>query len=129
MIALINSLFVIVAILLIGVVLIQQPKTSGGLFSGTSQSLLGTGGKTFWVKFTVTVAALFMLLCLILNVLPRYQQQESAVMGVIEKQQKAAAAPQANAPVPSSVNSQNKLPAGSVPAPSQNLPGSNLPKK
>ncbi len=127
--ALINVLFVLVAVLLIGVVLIQQPKTAGGLFSGTSQSLLGTGGKTFWVKFTVTVAALFMLICIILNVLPRYQQRDSAVVGVIEKQQKSASAPPANVPAPVAANAQNNLPAGSVPAPSQGQPGPDSPKK
>ena len=33
--AFISILFVVTALLLVGVVLIQQPKTSGGLFSGT----------------------------------------------------------------------------------------------
>jgi preprotein translocase subunit SecG len=87
---LITILFVLTSFLLVGVVLIQQPKTSGGLFSGTGQSLLGTGGKTFWTKFTVIVAAVFMTLCLILSVIPRLEKPGSSIADIIEKQQQAA---------------------------------------
>ena len=65
MITLVTILFALTALLLIGVILIQQPKTSGGLFAGTGQSLLGTSGKTFWTKFTTILAAVFMGLCLL----------------------------------------------------------------
>jgi preprotein translocase subunit SecG len=85
---LLTILFVITALLLIGVVLIQQPKTSGGLFSGTGQSLLGTSGKTFWTKFTTILASVFMLLCLLLGLMPK--EGPKSLADVIEKQQQAA---------------------------------------
>ncbi len=109
-------LFVLTSILLIGVVLIQQPKTAGGLFSGTGQSLLGTSGKTFWTKTTVVIAAVFMVLCLILGLLPRWEQNStrSAVTDLIQKQQAAQA--QAQAPA---ANSQAPAPA-KAPQPSSN---------
>jgi protein translocase SecG subunit len=90
-------LFVFTSILLIGVVLIQQPKTAGGLFSGTGQSLLGTSGKTFWTKTTVVIAVVFMALCLLLGILPRWEQtsNHSAVTDLIQKQQAAQAQAQA----------------------------------
>lgn len=96
MITFVTILFVFTAFLLIGVVLIQQPKTAGGLFSGTGQSLLGTSGKTFWTKFTTILAAVFMALCLLLAALPRYQQPGSSVVDTIEKQQQAAQPPPAS---------------------------------
>jgi preprotein translocase subunit SecG len=95
--ALVTILFFVVAVLLIAIVLIQQPKTSGGLFSGTGQSLLGTSGKTFWTKFTATVAAVFMGLCLLMAALPKFQSK-SDIADSIEKQQAQQAAPQAQAP-------------------------------
>ena len=94
----ITILFVIVALLLIGIVLIQQPKTSGGLFAGTGQSLLGTSGKTFWTKFTTILAAVFMALCLLMAAFPKYQTSESSVAEMIEKQQQQAAQQAAPAP-------------------------------
>ena len=84
---LLTILFVLTAFLLIGVILIQQPKTTGGLFAGTGQSLLGTSGKSFWTKFTTIVAGVFMLLCLLLAVLPRTLGPGSSVTDIIQKQQ------------------------------------------
>src|SRR5258708_1932530 len=110
----ITILFVFTALLLIGVVLIQQPKTAGGLFSGTGQSLLGTSGKTFWTKFTTILAAVFMALCLLMSlVLPKVEKTGSSVADTIEKQQQQAAAQQQSAPA---VNPQTK------PAPVQAAP-------
>lgn len=96
--AFISILFVLTALLLVGVVLIQQPKTSGGLFSGTGQSLLGTSGKTFWTKFTTILAVVFMALCLLMAALPKFQSSTSSVADTIEKQQQAAAQPAQAAP-------------------------------
>ncbi len=109
--AFITGLFILTAILLIGVVLIQQPKTAGGLFSGTGQSLLGTSGKTFWTKITGVLAAVFMILCLLLAALPRFKQTSSSVADSIEKQQQAATQAQAQA-----------QPAAAAPAPVQPAP-------
>ena len=100
----VSILFVVTALLLIGVILIQQPKTAGGLFAGTGQSLLGTSGKTFWTKTTGVMAAIFMALCLLLSALPKFQGTGSSVVDSIEKQQKAAAQPPPQAPAPAAVN-------------------------
>jgi protein translocase SecG subunit len=97
---LISALFILTALLLIGTVLIQQPKTAGGLFSGTGQSLLGTSGKTFWTKFTTVLAVVFMALCLLQAALPRFQQSSSSVADTIEKQQQAASQAQPAAAPP-----------------------------
>jgi preprotein translocase subunit SecG len=96
---LVTILFVFTALLLIAVILIQQPKSAGGgLFSGTGQSLLGTSGKTFWTKFTTILAALFMVLCLGLSVLPKLEGPSSSVADTITQQQQQAEQPQSPAP-------------------------------
>ena len=93
---LVMTLFVFTALLLIAVILIQQPKSAGGgLFSGTGQSLLGTSGKTFWTKFTTILAALFMVLCLGLSVLPKLEGPSSSVADTITQQQSTQAQPSA----------------------------------
>jgi protein translocase SecG subunit len=121
-------LFVIAALLLIGVVLIQQPKTSGGLFAGTGQSLLGTSGKTFWTKATIGLAAVFMLICIVLTILPKYEKP-SSVTDIIDKQQQAAQAPPVTAQGAPSPVSANPAPQ-SVPAAAQPVaPSSNTDKK
>ncbi len=118
-------LFILVALVLIAAILVQQPKTSGGLFAGTGQSLLGTSGKTFWTKTTIAMAAVFMIICIILTILPRYETP-SSVTDIIDKQQRAAQAPaapstanaNANAPAPQSVPATGKpaMPAEAQPA-------------
>jgi len=117
--AVFTILFVLTSVLLIAVVLIQQPKTAGGLFSGTGQSLLGTSGKTFWTKTTVVIAAIFMALCLMLGVLPRWEQSNnsSAVTDLIQKQQAAQAQAQ-NQPTNSQAPAQMPQPQAKPVAPS-----------
>jgi len=118
-------LFVFTALLLIGVVLVQQPKTSGGLFAGTGQSLLGTSGKTFWTKTTIAMAAFFMLLCIVMSILPKYEKPASSVTDIIEQQQKAAQAPPVTAPAAPGAVPANPAPQ-SVPAAAQPVvPSSN----
>lgn len=103
----ITILFVLNAIFLIGVVLIQQPKTAGGLFSGTGQSLLGTSGKTFWTKLTTVAAGIFMALCLLMAALPRFQGDSGSLADTLVKQQQAAAQAQQAAPPPAAPNAPN----------------------
>jgi protein translocase SecG subunit len=119
MIIVFTVLFIFTAFLLISVILIQQPKTSGGLFAGTGQSLLGTSGKTFWTKTTIAMAAFFMLLCIVLSVLPKYETPAS-VTDIIEKQQQAAQASPMTAPAAPGSVSANPAPQ-SVPAAAQPL--------
>ncbi len=89
----VTILFVFNAVLLIGVVLVQQPKTAGGLFSGTGQSLLGTSGKTFWTKFTTILAGTFMVLCLLMSFMHRFDKGPSSVTDLLDKPQQQAAPP------------------------------------
>ncbi len=110
-------LFIFTALLLIGVILVQQPKTSGGLFAGTGQSLLGTSGKTFWTKTTIGMAAFFMLLCIVMSILPKYEKP-SSVTDIIEQQQQAAQAPPIKAPAAPGAVPANPAPQ-SVPAAAQ----------
>ncbi len=117
----VTLLFVLTALFLIGVVLIQQPKTAGGLFSGTGQSLLGTSGKSFWTKFTTILAGFFMALCLLMAALPRFQQPTSSVTDIIEKQQQQAAPMPAQAAAPGAQSAPNsKVPVNPAP---QSVPG------
>lgn len=113
--ALLVSFYALVAILLIVVVLIQQPKNAAGLFSGAGQSLLGTGGKTFMTKFTTTLAALFMLLCVVMAILPRTQGVKSGVVDLLQQQQKAADAAAAQAAQAAITNSAAPSTAGQAP--------------
>lgn len=120
--AIVTTLFVLNAFLLVGVVLIQQPKTAGGLFAGTGQSLLGTSGKTFWTKFTTILAGSFMILCLLMSFMHRFDAGPSSVTDIMEKQQQPAA------PVQSAVTTSNSTaanpPVTSAP-PKQGLPATN----
>jgi len=88
--AILVTLYVLVALLLIGVILIQQPKSTAGLFSGSGQSLLGTSGKNFMTRFTTGLAALFMLLCVLMALLPKTQGPKSAVADLLQQQQKTS---------------------------------------
>ena len=124
----VTILFVSTAILLIGVVLVQQPKTSAGLFSGTGQSLLGTSGKSFWTKFTTILAGVFMVLCLIMSFITR-SQTPSSVTDLIEKQQQATQ-PSGSTVPPSTQNQVNPQAQSKPGAQSQtqpSLPGANKP--
>jgi len=123
-----TGLFIFSALLLIAVVLVQQPKTSGGLFAGTGQSLLGTSGKTFWTKATIGLAAFFMLLCIVLSILPRYEKPTS-VTDIIDQQQKAAQVPTMVAPAVASPVSANPAPQSVPPVAAQPVvPSSNTSK-
>jgi preprotein translocase subunit SecG len=114
MLTLAHILFILVALLLIGVVLIQQPKTSGGLFAGTGQSLLGTSGKTFWTKFTTILAAVFMGLCLLIVWLSKNSTNTSPISESIAKQQQQIPAQPA---VPATVTGQAAPKVQANPAP------------
>jgi protein translocase SecG subunit len=114
-----SLLFVLTSILLIGVILIQQPKTSTGLFSGTGQSLLGTSGKTFWMKFTVVLAVVFMAICLLFETLARRPAQNTVADKIEKQQQQQSQALQQQAPV--------QPPSGEEAAPAGNPPAQKVP--
>jgi preprotein translocase subunit SecG len=114
--------FVLTALLLIGVVLIQQPKTAGGLFSGTGQSLLGTSGKSFWTKFTTILAGVFMALCLVMSFLNRTAQTSHSVLDTNEK---PAQATQSNNP--NTASSTQQAPNTQAQTNSSSMPGNSKP--
>jgi len=66
-------LLIITSLTLMVIVLIQAGKGSGvglSIGGGMSQTMFGgSGGKTFFMKVTTAVGALFMLLCLVLAVM------------------------------------------------------------
>jgi protein translocase SecG subunit len=109
-----SLLFILTSLLLIGVILIQQPKTSTGLFSGTGQSLLGTSGKTFWTKFTVVLAVVFMAICLLFSTLSRKATKNSVADTIEKQQQQQAQALQQQAPA--------QPPSGEAGVPPVNVP-------
>ena len=114
---LLTVLHILVAFLLIGVVLIQEPKSvGGGLFSGTGQSLLGTSGKNFWTRFTTGLAVVFFVLCLGLAALPRNHMSDSSIAEEIQQKQAAAAAQAAAKPAPANPAAASAV-KGSAPAP------------
>jgi preprotein translocase subunit SecG len=119
---------VVVALLLICVVLIQEPKsTGGGLFSGTGQSLLGTSGKTFWTKFTTTLAVVFFALCLGLAALPKSRQPGSSIADEIQRRQQETAAAVTQAAPKADGPAASKAPAAGVPAPAAAPSGAKKP--
>ena len=70
MLTILYTLLVLSGILLIIMILLQTGKGAGAGLSiggGMSQTMFGgSGGKSFFIKFTGGVAAVFMILCLIL---------------------------------------------------------------
>jgi preprotein translocase subunit SecG len=118
-------LLVLVALLLICVILIQEPKsTGGGLFSGTGQSLLGTSGKTFWTKFTTVLAFVFFILCLGLAALPGRRSGSSLADDIQKDQQRAAEAAAAAV-----TQADPKTDVGAQKAPAAEAPASATDKK
>jgi protein translocase SecG subunit len=118
----VTILFVLTAFLLIGVVLVQQPKTAGGLFSGTGQSLLGTSGKSFWTRFTVILAGVFMALCLVMSFVNRNPASNSVMDQATQPSTSAAPASTQN-----QVNPQAQTKPGTQSQTAPSLPGAAKP--
>ncbi len=94
-------LHVFVCFLMIGAILLQSGKGAeiGAAFGGSSQTVFGSRGPAnFLSKFTVVVAAVFMVTSLSLAILAKERNFSSTVIDL--KQKSAPAAPAAPADQP-----------------------------
>jgi len=122
-------LLIITSLTLMVIVLIQAGKGSGvglSIGGGMSQTMFGgSGGKTFFMKVTTAVGALFMLLCLVLAVMSaKGSSSFSNVLGATPPkpvQAPGQGAPAAGQPLPIAPAGQPIQPqpakADAVPAP------------
>lgn len=76
--------FVIIAVLLVGLVLLQNDggNGAGGLFGGSSASVFGSRSGTVLSKATYILGILFFVLCFVLALMNKPDKSEDA--GVIE---------------------------------------------
>lgn len=84
-------LFCIVALLLIFLVAIQGEKSTGlgGIFGGSSTSILGSNTSSFLTKATTILAVSFMVLSLVVAFV--YKSSDSDIMAAVEASQAEAA--------------------------------------
>lgn len=112
------SLVVVVALLLIGLILIQ-PAKSGGMgaaFGGVGESVFGGKAGSHLTKATVWMTALFFVLCLVLAVLIGHGFKVGAKESGLERELTAEAAKtevkaETKAETPAAVTSATKKPA------------------
>ena len=101
--ALLTTLHVLVAIVLILMVLLQKGKGAdiGAAFGGASQTIFGPrGAQSFLSKITAGAAVIFMVTSLTLAISSAKKNKSSVMQGVQETEQSMpAAAPFAPAPV------------------------------
>ncbi len=105
---------VLICFLMIGAILLQSGKGAeiGAAFGGSSQTVFGSRGPAnFLSKFTVIVAAVFMLTSLTLAILAKQRNISSTV---IDMQQKSD--PAASPSAPPSQPSSESHPSGETPA-------------
>lgn len=109
---------VLVCFLMIGAILLQSGKGAeiGASFGGSSQTVFGSRGPAnFLSKFTVAVAAVFMVTSFTLAILAKQQNFASTV---IDMQQKSpAATPPADAPAaPAQPSTESHSSSGETPS-------------
>ncbi len=112
---------VLVCFLMIGAILLQSGKGAeiGAAFGGSSQTVFGSRGPAnFLSKFTVAVAAVFMVTSFSLAILAKQQNFASTV---IDMQQKSAPATPATTPTdapaaPAQPSSESHSSSGETPA-------------
>ena len=105
---------VLICFLMIGAILLQSGKGAelGAAFGGSSQTVFGSRGPAnFLSKFTVVVAAVFMVTSLSLAILAKQRNVSSTVIDMQPKSEPTA--PPAAPPSPSSGDSH---PSGEAPA-------------
>lgn len=109
---------VFICFLMIGAILLQSGKGAeiGASFGGSSQTVFGSRGPAnFLSKFTVVVAAVFMLTSLSLAILAKERTFSSTVIDLKKKEtsQTAPAAPDATPAAPAA---ESHAPADAAPA-------------
>lgn len=83
LIGLLTVLVVINAVLLIGIILIQQSKVGGGLGAmggGMTESVFGTGAGNILTKGTVILASIFLVVTLMLAILTGHRNRASSIV-------------------------------------------------
>lgn len=106
-------LHVFVCFLMIGAILLQSGKGAeiGAAFGGSSQTVFGSRGPAnFLSKFTVVVAAVFMVTSLSLAILAKERNFSSTVIDLKQKSAPAAPAAPAAQPKPDSHSSGESSP-------------------
>lgn len=107
-------LHVFVCFLMIGAILLQSGKGAeiGAAFGGSSQTVFGSRGPAnFLSKFTVVVAAVFMVTSLSLAILAKERNFSSTVIDLKQKSAPAAPAAPADQPKPDSHSSGESSPS------------------
>lgn len=92
-------LHVIASVVIIVVVLMQKGKGADMGLTGSSESVLGTGGANFFLKVTAWTAALFMATGLVLTVVESRSVGKSLVDGANIPSLSDTVAPSSEAPV------------------------------
>ena len=106
---------VVVCFLMIGAILLQSGKGAeiGASFGGSSQTVFGSRGPAnFLSKFTVVVAAIFMLTSLSLAIMARERTFSSTVID-LKKKQTSQTAPETPATAPATPAAETHSPADS----------------
>lgn len=96
-IGILTGIEVVVALLLIGIILLQPSKAGGGLGSvsgGVTEQVFGATAGTVLTKITVWLAAIFMVITLVLVVLGSHRQG-AVSKSVVEEYSAAKVAPKA----------------------------------
>jgi preprotein translocase subunit SecG len=124
MMTLLAVVHLIFALLLIALVLLQDPKSSGtgGVFgSGGSNTVLGaTGGANFLEKLTRYSAVIFGITCMTMTIMS--QPSGGSVLDSGASRPAAATAPAQRAPTPPATSGSSAPAAGSAPV-SGSVPG------
>lgn len=95
---------VICALLLIGIILIQQSKSGGGLGAisgGMGESVFGTSVGNVVTKTTVVLASVFLVSTLILAFISKYEPQTGSISDKLKQKEENAAGNENAAATPS----------------------------
>ncbi|MCX5725135.1 MAG: preprotein translocase subunit SecG [Nitrospirae bacterium] len=106
---------VFICFLMIGAILLQSGKGAeiGASFGGSSQTVFGSRGPAnFLSKFTVAVAAIFMLTSFSLAIMAKERTFSSTVIDLKKKE----AAPETPATTPAAPAAESHTPADAAPA-------------
>lgn len=109
---------VLICFLMIGAILLQSGKGAeiGASFGGSSQTVFGSRGPAnFLSKFTVVVAAVFMLTSLSLAILAKERTFSSTVID-LKKKETSHNTPETPATTPAAPAAESHAPADAAPA-------------
>ncbi len=126
---------VIVALLMIGVILIQPSKSGGfgGSFGGVGESVFGAYAGSHLSRLTVILISLFFILTLLLAVITSHREKDKSVAEINAVKTDLAAKSVANvkaepAGAPQAAAAKEVQPSGNVPAKTAKPAGNALPE-